>query len=264
MPRTMMYAERESEAIGEEDLDIAKANYTIDYLERFIHAEHSHIEELVLNGIYPDLSKRLANLRSIVGHDAHFFDRYFHPMAQYWTAYNFGRAGMPIVTVDTLMNGHVLYSMESMTEFAEIFYTIDGSEPSDMSSKYDGPFVVAADQTIKAISHRDDILPSKMYVSKLTDAQIQSNHYKIENKILGVHVDAQNGNLSVKFMTASSGQINVSIIDKDRNKRVVKTIATDGPQVDQFIIVDAELPQGPFLIKFDYADGAKRYRQVER
>ena len=50
--------------------------------------------------------------------------------------------------------------LASNTEGAEIYYTIDGSEPTKESEKYSGPIEVLSDTTIKAVAYKGEMSPS--------------------------------------------------------------------------------------------------------
>ena len=60
-------------------------------------------------------------------------------------------------------NGLVLNGTEvklTAAEGADIYYTLDGTEPTDASTKYTAPIVVNADTTIKAIAYKDPLVSS--------------------------------------------------------------------------------------------------------
>lgn len=52
----------------------------------------------------------------------------------------------------SLFDGEVSPELQSATPGAEIYYTLDGSEPTMQSTKYTGPFSITEDTTIKAIA----------------------------------------------------------------------------------------------------------------
>jgi hypothetical protein len=51
-------------------------------------------------------------------------------------------------------------SLRCATRDARIYYTVDGSTPTDHSPRYDKPFAVAASAKIQAIAMRDDLRDS--------------------------------------------------------------------------------------------------------
>ena len=58
----------------------------------------------------------------------------------------------PAVTTKTAQNGAVIVSLASTTAGAAIYYTVDGSTPSSSSQKYQAPFLVASNLTLKAVA----------------------------------------------------------------------------------------------------------------
>ena len=110
-----------------------------------------------------------------------------------------------------------LYTINDST----IYYTLDGSFPTDKSIKYTGPIKVDETITIKAISYRDDHLPSEIVsrtfivgrthtlpiVSISTDSYnlygssgILSNYHQNVNKIISFEIYEKNGDLGVSFI----------------------------------------------------------------
>lgn len=59
-------------------------------------------------------------------------------------------------------------ALSTTTPDATIYYTVDGSEPTPLSSKYSGPFTATADITIKAIAYADNFDPSDITAATYT------------------------------------------------------------------------------------------------
>ncbi len=64
----------------------------------------------------------------------------------------------PIIAVGTgVYSGTIEVQINTATEGANIFYTIDGSEPTNSSSKYESPLMIDEDVTLKAIAYIGNI-----------------------------------------------------------------------------------------------------------
>lgn len=57
-------------------------------------------------------------------------------------------------------------SITSETPDAKIYYTLDGTDPTEESVLYEGPFDFTGDVTVKAIAYADDMLPSEIAEKK--------------------------------------------------------------------------------------------------
>jgi sugar lactone lactonase YvrE len=73
------------------------------------------------------------------------------------------------------VTGLVLVSMSCATPFAQICYTLDGSEPTSGGHIYTGPFMVDAPISIKARAFRPGAHPSSTAVANLTNTLPQVN-----------------------------------------------------------------------------------------
>ncbi len=58
----------------------------------------------------------------------------------------------PTVSTKAAQNGAVIVMLESSTSGAEIYYTVDGSTPTTSSARYQAPFLVASNLTLKAVA----------------------------------------------------------------------------------------------------------------
>jgi len=85
---------------------------------------------------------------------------------------------------------------------ATIYYTTDGSEPSNKSKLYTGPFVIAANTVVKAKNYHNEYLPGtsscntyllKEHVSKLPIVSISTNPDYLFNDSIGIYVEGKNG-----------------------------------------------------------------------
>ncbi len=61
-------------------------------------------------------------------------------------------AAAPTVATSAQQNGAVIVSLSSVTAGASIYYTVDGSTPTTSSQRYEAPFLVAANVTVKALA----------------------------------------------------------------------------------------------------------------
>lgn len=70
-----------------------------------------------------------------------------------------GRCATPIITIDKSTGSTTI---TCSTEGATIYYTTDGSDPTESSSKYNGPFTVGYGGIVKAIAVKDGWLNSNI------------------------------------------------------------------------------------------------------
>jgi len=62
------------------------------------------------------------------------------------------QAAAPTITTAASQNGAVLASLASTTAGATVFYTLDGTAPTNSSQVYEAPFLVALNLTVKAVA----------------------------------------------------------------------------------------------------------------
>jgi beta-glucanase (GH16 family) len=63
-----------------------------------------------------------------------------------------GSTSAPTISTTAAQNGAVIVSLASTTNGAVIYYTVDSSTPSASSQRYEAPFLVASNLTVKAIA----------------------------------------------------------------------------------------------------------------
>jgi len=63
-----------------------------------------------------------------------------------------GSTAAPTVSTNAALNGAVIASLASTTSGAVIYYTVDGTTPTSSSQRYQAPFLVASNLTLKAIA----------------------------------------------------------------------------------------------------------------
>ncbi|MBQ9585913.1 MAG: chitobiase/beta-hexosaminidase C-terminal domain-containing protein [Muribaculaceae bacterium] len=82
----------------------------------------------------------------------------------------------PVITGETPFIGSTTVTIECETEDAAIYYTIDGSEPTNQSTAYTAPFELAESTTVKAIAYDTNnnasLVASKEFVKKVTCATV--------------------------------------------------------------------------------------------
>ncbi len=112
---------------------------------------------------YMPILNALKTLWETFGDDPYFFDRYYHPEAQTLTGYNIGRAGMPIVELDTLPSGNIEVGLSTWTPEAIVYYTLDGSSPTAASLAYNDPINWNGEDLIRTVSIRSDLEISREF-----------------------------------------------------------------------------------------------------
>ncbi len=70
---------------------------------------------------------------------------------------NSGSSGTPAAAAPTIattaaQNGAVIVTLKSSTSGAAVYYTLDNSAPTTAAQRYEAPFLVAANLTVKAIA----------------------------------------------------------------------------------------------------------------
>jgi beta-glucanase (GH16 family) len=78
------------------------------------------------------------------------------------------KAAVPTVTTTPAQNGAVVATLATTTSGAIIYYTLDGSTPTNASQVYEAPFLVAANLTVKAIAAAPGDLNSDMASKSFT------------------------------------------------------------------------------------------------
>ena len=82
----------------------------------------------------------------------------------------------PVITGETPFIGSTTVTIECETEDATIYYTIDGTEPTNQSIEYTAPFELAESTTVKAIAYDTNnnasLVASKEFVKKVTCATV--------------------------------------------------------------------------------------------
>ncbi len=74
------------------------------------------------------------------------------------------RVEAPVISYEVTPDNNAEVTLETATEGATIYYTTDGSTPTDKSQKYEGPFIVADGTTIKAIAVKPGYIDSYVTV----------------------------------------------------------------------------------------------------
>ena len=62
------------------------------------------------------------------------------------------QAAAPAISTTNAQNGAVIATLATTTSGATIYYTVDGTTPTNTSQVYQGPFLVASNLTVKAIA----------------------------------------------------------------------------------------------------------------
>ena len=115
-----------------------------------------------------------------------------------WTQYGGGTPSVSLPTFSPM--GGTFYetinvSISTSTEGATIYYTLDGSDPSESSAEYTAPIEISETTTVKAIAYKDGMNPSNIATSEyaiedipdvMPIADIQNNESAYEGQLVTI------------------------------------------------------------------------------
>ena len=78
----------------------------------------------------------------------------------------------PTVTTSAAQNGAVIVTLKSSTPGATIYYTVDNSAPTTSAQRYEAPFLVAANLTVKTIASAPGSTASGVTTQERTSVEI--------------------------------------------------------------------------------------------
>jgi hypothetical protein len=126
-----------------------------------------------------------------------------------------------------LFTDSVSVTVTTLTPGAEVFYTLDGSEPTPLSAPYMGPILIAQTSTLKAKAFRDGLEPSLTVTAGFTK-EGDFNPKSVEGLRLWWRADAGVPSGAGDFWEDQSGQGNHAIQPAGRSVPVVAGDAING------------------------------------
>jgi beta-glucanase (GH16 family) len=78
------------------------------------------------------------------------------------------KATAPLLTTTTAQNGAVIVSLTASTSGSKIYYTLDGSTPSNVSQQYQAPILISSNTTVNAIAAAPGYLNSTVTTQSFT------------------------------------------------------------------------------------------------
>lgn len=102
-------------------------------------------------------------------------------------------------------------TITTTTEGADIYYTTDGSEPTESSTKYTGEFTVSETTTIKAIAVKADMDNSAVAEAELT-ISVGIHALDISNQV-DIYPNPTKGNIRITLNNEAYGDITIKIKD---------------------------------------------------
>jgi hypothetical protein len=129
-------------------------------------------------------------------------------------------------------------TISSATEGATIYYTMDGTDPTDQSPVYSAPVVISKSTTLKAIAVKDEessIVSEALYDMNVLGLEDLSNISRISLYPNPVH----SGNFNVELSNDLSGEVSIRVMDytgrtqtfitrKKLDNSMIQTIETSG------------------------------------
>jgi beta-glucanase (GH16 family) len=86
------------------------------------------------------------------------------------------KAAAPTLTSASAQNGAVIISLASSTAGSKIYYTLDGSAPTNVSQQYEAPFLVSSNITVNAIAvapgHLNSTVTSKTFAPNIASGTL--------------------------------------------------------------------------------------------
>lgn len=238
-----------------------KANYV--YLTSLLENEIMAKVSTVVPEDFAYVEDHLNQLRMNYGDHPYFMDCYLHPQIQHLTGFHMGRAGMPILEKIEFTDGRVMANLVCRTEGAQIFYTTDGSIPTERSERFEQPIELTTDLTINAKSIRTDLEHSPIISFNKNLTIKKSSEEKLdENKIMGIYPMSNSDQVLIKYKTNSEVNISISMVDKNRDMHHAAVVFAPAPQMGYYFIDTSQLDHGSYLIKFKFENGKTTYRQM--
>jgi len=115
--------------------------------------------------------------------------------------YVYAQAETPVITSATsaIDPDFLTVTITTATEGASIYYTLDGTDPTDASTLYSAPFELMASSTIKAIAIKDGARNSDI----ASEEVVNPNYKQAETPVI---TSAENGNMvTVTITSATAG-----------------------------------------------------------
>ncbi|MCM1532281.1 MAG: chitobiase/beta-hexosaminidase C-terminal domain-containing protein [Bacteroides sp.] len=163
---------------------------------------------------------------------------------------------------DTVSSGTKV-SIYCATESAKIYYTLDGSEPSDSSLLYESPFELTASSTIKAIATKEGFINSDVatasYIVKDPDPNVSN---AVQNRLAAFR--AYPNPCGETLYLKRDGEENAAnitcfrLLDLQGSERL--RLRGDASQIDM-----SQLPAGVYVLEATDGNGAAfRHKIVKR
>ena len=167
---------------------------------------------------YLPILNQLKALWEDYGEDPFFFDRYYHPEAQTLTGYNIGRAGMPIFEIDESNPTNPLLEITTWTPDGEIYYTTDGTEPTQNSIAYTVAIPYDENAGLRVKAFRDDLDDSR--------------EARLGDVILGIEDTNSNVNVTV-FPNPATNEVYIDFNRNDLNSVSINVVDITGKIVKE-------------------------------
>ena len=113
----------------------------------------------------------------------------------------------------SLFESDITVDLNSITEDAVIYYTLDSQEPDESSLLYEGPFTISENKTIKAKAYKDGYTPSQTFKIEATKAEYKRGKNVAVNAN-GINFSYYEGKFSSVYEMEKQKPIKSGVVDE--------------------------------------------------
>jgi hypothetical protein len=162
------------------------------------------------------------------------------------------RVEEPVISPSGSFDAPVEAVLDCSTFGARIYYTLDGSDPTEKDALYEGPFWVDSSLVLKCRAYRDGITPSYVVESYFDIQDVTAIEEKSRDALFSLYPVPAADKLHVRLNRELSGEICFSVLSMEG--RLISSKVTTHPLMDLVLSFPSDMPSGNYLFRMEYAE----------